>query len=228
MTTEGFAEHFIKDKDSRDIMRMILSNTDENCKLKKVVVFVVESVLHYIISVMAHYFDRIYFGVNSAHILAANLSWETAEELLDNIKITKNIDDEVISEIYTSKEYPFISRKSFFGSSLHMIPLFHQSHLYYLIKTARRDLQLKCPWHSALICELFILGYVLCGQYKTNQLMFTNGISRGLKRAVTNLLCAFNCEKNWIMRKSFTPSTALEKFTHEEIMVNSLCEFSYS
>lgn len=242
-TTEFFAGHLIRDKNSIEIMRMILSNVDENCELRKVVIVVVESVLHYFISVATHYFDRIYFGINCAHILSANLSWETVEDffniitaannvdieevLLGNKMSTEKIDDGVISEIYTSKEYPFISKSSFFGSSFHMIPLFHQSHLYYLIKTVRRDLQSKCPWQSALICELFILGYILSGQYKTNQLMFTNGISKGLKRALCNLLCAFNCEKKWVLCKSFIPSMALKQFTHEERLISSLCKFSY-
>jgi hypothetical protein len=221
----NLAKRLIKDENNRHIMYKVLTSKNKDEHLNQCVRFVIENVLHYFLSTTVNYFDRIYKGVSSSHILSPNISMDAVQDIFTHFdyKSISKTDDEDFARCYVLRHYPFIEKNdSFLGDSFEMIPLLHKSHLYYLIQTCMRDLERECPWDSIIICKLFIIGYILAGFYQMSPVMFVEGTANATEQALCYLLCAFKCQKYWLENKIITPSFSLEEATREEFILQSM------
>lgn len=221
----NLAKRLIKDENNRYIMYKVLTSKLKDEQLNQCVRSVIENVLHYFLCTIVNYFDRIYKGVASPHILSPNISMDAVQDILNQFDYNSisNTNDEDFARCYVLRYYPFIENNdSFLGESFEMIPLLHKSHLYYLIQTCMRDLERECPWDSIIICKLFILGYILAGFYQMSPIMFVEGAANATDQALCHLLCAFKCQKYWLENKIPTSSLSLEEATREESILHSM------
>lgn len=223
MSNGDLAQRLIPDPNNRRIMFEVLTTNNKVEELKLIVTTTVKDVLLYMLSTNVNYLDRIYRAVSSPHVLSPNVSTQAVLDILSHIGINYE-NDKAFAQNYVTHYYPFIKNDncSFLGKSFELIPLLHKSHLYYIIRTCLRDLQLDIPWESKLICKMFILGYLLAGFFKICPTMLRDGSANCVEVALCQLLCAFRCQKYWLEHKISSFSVSLQEQNREEYIIHSM------